>query len=89
LMTQAVKDAEEALKKDRAEMHKRNIAHMEALAKIIPTPTIEEVQRALAGRAFKPTPAPPPVEKVSEPEPTQAEHRGSYKTRDARAKKDE
>lgn len=86
LMTEAAKQAEAALKKDRAAMEKSNHEQMAALAKIQPSPTIAEVQKAMG---FV-TPAAPvealaveePVrEKASEPDHTQ--HGGNYKTRAA------
>lgn len=98
LLTQATKDAEAALKKARAEMHERNLKQMAELAKMMPTPTIEEVQKSLAGRA-SPPPAPEPV---PAPEPTAAQpqpvehrtseaehdtHKAGYKTR--QTKKDD
>lgn len=89
LLTQATKDAEIALKKARAEMHERNLKQMAELAKLMPTPTIEEVQKSLAGRAPVPTVTPGPPVAVPEPPVPQgephphAEHRASEAEHDA------
>lgn len=46
-MAESAKKAEEELKKSRAKMERDNHAHMEALAKVQPEPTIEDLQRAM------------------------------------------
>ena len=117
LMLEAHKAAEAQHKKDRAAQAASNQKHMDDLAKIIPSPTLEEVQAAQKQKTrvnevtTPPSDPPPPVEwskrphgrktesvvekapvvetKVSEPESHTEHHGGSYKTRDAKAKKAE
>lgn len=45
------KTSDEQIAKDRAEMEKRNLEKMQADSKLKPTPTIEEVQQAMAGHS--------------------------------------
>jgi len=90
---EAHKLAEAELKKSRAKMEKDNLAQMEALAKIQPTPTIAELQAAM-GMPVEPADVAPPdhappaqvvQEKTSGPE--HVTDKGSYKTRASQAKK--
>ena len=45
------KASEDQFAKDRADMEKRNLEKMQADSKLKPTPTIEEVQAAIAGHS--------------------------------------
>lgn len=89
LMKDAAKVAEDALKKDRAEMAKNNQKQMEELAKIRPTPTIEEVQKAMGvtpkkKAEFKPEEKVGP--KAAEPKAMEAKpDKSGYVTRDTQA----
>jgi hypothetical protein len=77
-------------------MAKRNQAHMEALEKERPSPTIAEIQKALTPRPVRQTvsqdyipeyskpPEDDKVEKASTPDKSPG---GNYKTRDMNAKK--
>lgn len=100
LMTKAVKDAEEALAKARADMAKRNAEHMERTASYRPTPTPDEMRRVMLGDVVETqsaAPAPQPVEPPVEPpaaeqqekssDPKAASDRGTYNTRGSTAKK--
>jgi hypothetical protein len=53
LMTKSYEENEKRVKKERAEMEKRNQEHMDNLAKQVPTPTLEEIQASLLGKAVE------------------------------------
>jgi hypothetical protein len=86
LMKDAAKLAEDQLKKDRAEMAKNNQKQMEDLAKIQPTPTIAELQKAMGYVAPKKAELKPEekVEPKAEDKEAKPHHEKSgYVTREA------
>jgi hypothetical protein len=90
-------EAEEAaaFKKMKDEQHKNSIKHMEELNKILPTPSVAEMNKAAAlvgvevpkepvPIEVEPVPAPAHVAKTSDA--THSTEAGAYKTRDVKAK---
>lgn len=81
--SERAKAAADQLKKDRAEMEKNNLKQMEELAKIQPTPTIEEVKKSLEGKNYV---APKKAEAKPEAKTVDAKPNDKgYVTRDAQA----
>lgn len=88
--SEAAKQAADQLAKDRAEMEKNNLKQMEELAKIQPTPTIEEVQKSLEGKNWTPKKkvVEPAAEVVEEKKAVDAKPNAKgYETREATSKK--
>jgi len=72
--------------KAKAEQHQRNLDQMAEQAKILPTPSVEEVNKEMElVNIEKLAEARKKVEKVSEAEASSKEH-GGYKTRDMKSK---